>query len=376
MKAVRGALVLLAALAPALLAQTPGVPARGRVVHGTGAAARPVPGTRVVLHRIGREAQGPLDSALTDADGRFAFRFPADTASLYILTARFQGIEYFSDPLHTNPRTPDTAVVLTVYDTSTTAPVHTEARHIVISKPGADGTRTVVELIVIGNPGQETRVAPDSTSATWHELIPRGAIGFSAEDGDLSASAVDRNMDSVLVLAPLSPGQRQISIQYQLPGTLGLARFPFEERINGVNVLVEEPDARVSGGGLRLGDSVTVIQGRPFRRFSGTVNAGDVVEVRVPVPFRLSSRWLYALVGLLGAALLLALGRVLRGSRAAPAEPDGEISVDALLGRLAAMDERLAGLAAAAPERSALLAERQHAKDALAAALARTGRGV
>ena len=371
-------LALLMAAVPAALpvplrAQSPVIAAAGQVLRGPDAV--PLAGTTVVLHRIGREVQGPLDSMRTDAAGRFRFRFSADTASLYIVTARYQGIEYFSNPLATNPARSDSAIALQVFDTSSTQPVHTEARHIVIARPGDDGTRTVVELLVLNNPGDATRVARDSLGSTWHALIPLQAVGFSAEDGDLSAGAIDRNMDSVLVLAPLAPGERQITIQYHLPPNAGRLEYRFDEANNGVNVLVEEPDATVSGGTLAQTDSVSVIQGRPFRHFNGVVDSGDVVVVTVPTPFRLGAHWLIGLIALLGLALLA--GTLRAFGRAAPAPAvaasDARGTVDELLARIARIDEQLETLPDEGAERRALSAERSALKDQLAAALARRG---
>jgi hypothetical protein len=375
----RAALGLLAlALPVALAAQAPSVTARGQVVRGPAATA--MAGTMVVLHRIGRTGQGPMDSVRTDAAGHFLFRFPADTASLYILTARYEGIEYFSNPLATNPALPDTALALQVFDTSSTTPVHTEARHIVIAKPGDDGTRTVVEILVVSNPGDRTRVAADSLSSTWHALIPEQAIGFSAEDGDLSAGAVDRNLDSVLVLAPLAPGERQISIQYVMPAAVGTLTYRFDERINGINVLVEEPEATVTGGTLAQTDSVTFIQGRPFRHFNGVVDSGDVVVVKVPAPLRLARGWLIGLIALFGAALLAALVWALRGPRRGMSphgpQPGAPDAPEALLTRLAQLDDQLELLPAQAEaERTPLLEERARIKAQLAEALARSRGG-
>ncbi len=341
-----------------------------------GSQAEPLAGTMVVLHRIGRSVQGPLDSMATDRRGRFTFRFRPDSASLYIVTARYQGIEYFSNPVATTPATADTGLALQVFDTSASAPVHTEARHIVIAKPGADGTRTVVELIVVDNPGERTRVARDSQSSTWHALIPPQAAGFSAEDGDLSAGAVDRNRDSILVLAPLAPGERQISVQYHLPANAGHLVYPFDERVSGVNVLVEEPDATVRGGNLQPTDSVTVIQGRPFRHFNGVVDSGDVVLVTVPVPFRLARGWLVVPVALLAVAVIVTLVRVFRApappSVAAPDAPGAAAA--ALVGDLAALDDQLARLDLdAGAERARLQRRREELKRELAEALARSG---
>src|SRR5919112_5474935 len=114
----------LAVCPPALHAQELTV-ARGRAVIGDSA---PLIGARVLLHRVGRDIQGPVDSTRADDRGRFRFRFRPDTSALYLLSVRYGGIEYFSTPVHTNPGRPDTAIRLVACDTSSTAPVAVEAR--------------------------------------------------------------------------------------------------------------------------------------------------------------------------------------------------------------------------------------------------------
>ena len=61
-----------------------------------GSDSIPAARTNVVLHRIGRDVQGPIDSTLSDSRGAFHFRFSADTSAIFLLSARFAGIEYFS----------------------------------------------------------------------------------------------------------------------------------------------------------------------------------------------------------------------------------------------------------------------------------------
>src|SRR5215211_1839549 len=108
--------------------------AAGQVLRPRDSDTIPVPGTRVILHRVGRETQGPLDSVLADASGRFRFRFRPDTAAIYLLSARWGDVEYFSPPVHTNPARPDTTMRVVVYDTSSNAPIGIEARHIVVPR--------------------------------------------------------------------------------------------------------------------------------------------------------------------------------------------------------------------------------------------------
>ena len=64
-----------------------------------GADTVAVRGAAVVLHRVGRAAQGPVDTTVADAAGRFRLRFTPDTSAAWLLSARFAGIEYFSAPI-------------------------------------------------------------------------------------------------------------------------------------------------------------------------------------------------------------------------------------------------------------------------------------
>ena len=133
----------------------------------------PLPGVRVVLHRVGRAEQGPVDSTLADARGRFLFRFTADTTAIYLLSARHDGIAYFASPVHTNPERPDTAIELIVSDTSSRGRVTMAARHIVISAPDEHDARAVVEVIILHNGGATALTAGDSTLPTWAVRVPR-----------------------------------------------------------------------------------------------------------------------------------------------------------------------------------------------------------
>ncbi|MBA3496545.1 MAG: hypothetical protein H0T86_05520, partial [Gemmatimonadales bacterium] len=270
-------LAVFTVVPPSLAAQQAAL-AAGRVVVPRAADTIAVPGARVLLHRVGRSVQGPIDSTVADARGRFRFRFRADTAALYLLSARYGGIEYFSPPVHTNPERPDTAIRLLAYDTSSTTPVAVEARHIVVPRSGAGGARSVLDLIVLRNDGRLARVAPDSAHPSWTVTLPAGAGGMEVGESDLSPDAIVRQGDTVEVLAPLAPGQKQLSLEYAVVPRRGRIEFPVGSGGSPVNLLVEERDVRVSGGTLALADS-QVIEGRSFRRWTGQVPAGGAVTL-------------------------------------------------------------------------------------------------
>jgi hypothetical protein len=346
--------------------------AGGHVVIPRAADTVALPHARLVLHRVGRDTQGPIDSMVADGGGRFRFRFKADTSAIYLLSSRYDGIEYFSPPVHTNPARPDTAITLQVYDTSSTTPIAIEARHIVVPRPGADGSRSVLDLIVLRNDGLRARVAPDSAHPSWSLTLPPGSGEMQLGEGDLSPDAVARVGDTVLVLAPLAPGQKQFSIAYATVATRGQLVFPVGPAETPLNLLLEEPGARVSGRTLALADT-QVIEGRSFRRYSGRVPAGGAVRVTVPPgPAAAARRVLVGLVGGLVVVLCAAAVWLVRRSRrpaAAPAAGERD-ETTRLLDAIAMLDARYAGREAEVPadewqrytdQRAALKARLEHA---------------
>ena len=349
---------------PTVAAQT--ARAEGRVLRPD---STPVVGIRVVLHQVGRTVQGPLDSVPSDRGGRFRFAFRPDTSALYLLSARYNAIEYFSPPVHTNPSRPDTALRIVVYDTSSTAPISVEARHLVIARPGEDGSRNVLDLIVLQNAGNRTRIAPDTLLPSWSGAVPHGSIGLELGESDISPDAVTRRGDSVFVTAPLAPGEKQLTIQYLLPAGSQVLDLPFAQTVPMVNVLAEEKKATAGGGTLVLADS-QVLQGRSFRRWSGAIPAGSSLRVSLPGRER-APEWLLA--ALVASVVLVLSGGgwylMRRQSGTRPASPDD------LLDAVAALDARyLGGEARTSPQEwSFYTEERARLKRLLEASLA--GRG-
>jgi hypothetical protein len=340
--------------------------AEGRVLKPD---STPVTGIRVVLHQVGRTVQGPVDSVPTDRSGRFRFAFRADTNALYLLSARHDAIEYFSPPVHTNAGRPDTALRIVVYDTSTTAPISVEARHLVVARPGEDGSRNVLDLIVLQNVGKRTRIAPDTLRPSWSGVVPRGSLGLELGESDISPDAVTRRGDSVIVTAPLAPGEKQLTLQYLLPAGSRVLDLPFAQAVPMVNVLAEEKAAAVTGGTLVLADS-QVLQGRSFRRWSGAVPAGGSLRVVLPGRER-APEWLLA--ALVATVVLVLSGGgwylIKQQARVRPASPDE------LLEAVAALDARYLGREAetAPQEWSSYTEDRARLKRLLEASLA--GRG-
>src|SRR5262249_48112513 len=89
----------------------------GVVMRGEAKGPKPITGVRVVLHRVGPDKAGPLDSMLTDAGGKYHFRYvpSGSDEAIYFVSASYDGIAYFSVPLRDQATRGDDAQI-TVFD--------------------------------------------------------------------------------------------------------------------------------------------------------------------------------------------------------------------------------------------------------------------
>lgn len=305
----------------------------------------PLPGARIVLHSLTAAHQGPVDSVLADASGHFEFRVKPDTAALLLTSSRHDGIEYFSRPARAAAGQPDTGLVILVADTSSSAPVRLAGRYLMIGRPEQAGKRGALDLIVLQNRGDVTRVARDSTVPVWTMPLPKGIEDFTPGESEFSAAAVGHHGDSLTISAPLSPGDRQLMVTYTLPRGVKSVKVPFAAATDSVVFLLEEPTARVVTPGFVATDS-QVIETRTYHRWVGALPAAGAVEVKFLVPGEGGKEATLALAALLAAGLLV--GGVLllrRRSAGAPPVPLPALSPDpaALIDALARLDAQYAG---------------------------------
>lgn len=286
----------------------------GCVRHG-GAHGTPLAGQWAVLHEVRRGGGGPVDSVRTDARGRYVLRIPRlDSTAVYVVSAWYQDIAYFSNPVDT--RSGGRAIVdpLVVYDTSSSGPpIRLVRRLLTVARPKPDGTHDVLEILALENPGTTTRVAADTVRPTWVGALPRAAIQFQVGEGDLTAPAVARRGDSVAVFAPLPPGvPRQLSYAYVIPAGQERLELPIDQWTGELDLLLEDTAAAVAAPGLAaLGPQE--IEQRVFARYrTQALEPGAAVTITLPRGRFRAQALLPYLVGLVAAALIAGLVVALR----------------------------------------------------------------
>jgi len=291
----------------------------GRIVRPGSRSMVPVSGAWVVLHRVGPDKSGPLDSLRSDALGRYRFEYVRSGSenAIYFVSAMYGGIAYFTPPL-TERRIGGAAGEIAVFDTtSRRVPISIRGHHLVISAADAQAQRAVVEVFELSNDSSVTRVAASDTppGATWSTRVLPAASNFHVTQGDVASDAVTFSNGQVAVYAPLAPGVKQISFSYSVPASSFPLSLPVLARTDVYEVLIEEETGTVTGPNISETDPVTV-EARNFRRFLGSnVPENSVAVIDLPPAGEgraIDPRFMVALTLLIGGAMIFALARALR----------------------------------------------------------------
>ena len=324
----------LIALAPATAASQ-GFRATGRVGRVQTRDTLPLANQRVILHEVGRGGGAPIDSARTDARGQYALRSPrGDSTAVYFVSVQYGGVSYVSVPLREMKRQDLKVEPLVVYDTSSTAPaIRVEQRHLIVRAPDKDGSRHVLELIILRNLGTMTRIANDTIHPVWAAALPRHAAQFEVGESDVSDRAVVKRGDSIFVFAPVPPGDKQVIVQYVLPPSDDRLTMSLDQPMERLNVLVDDTLATLARGPL-VSVGYENMEGSRFARFAGEhTSAGDTVEVRFrPGPFSLARYW-WVIVALAGMAFAAGIRLAFRG------RPVPVVSAEGIAAEIVALDE-------------------------------------
>lgn len=347
----------------------------GKVVSPVGEKETPVPGLMVTVHRVGPDGAGPLDSVRTSADGSFrvSYRRSGSDEAVYFAAAVYKGIAYFSAPLHAGVTHGDEAEI-TVFDTtSKRIPFTIQGHHIVVSGPGPDGARKIVEVYELSNDTVVTVIGRDSASAVWSAPIAKGARRFQGGQGDIAPDALALRDGRVQLHASFGPGVKQLSYSYELPERAFPLEYTLEQQTGVLEVLLEEPSAQARSASLRSQGSATT-SGRTFKRFlaqgapAGEKLRIDIASTGLGARASVVTALAVLIVLAMGGAFALAMQRRRpRGAAVAPVVSPAE----SLIAAIASLDARYeAGELAMSAEEYA--AERARLKGDVAAALAAT----
>lgn len=278
----------------------------------------PVSGIWVVLHRVGPDSSGPVDSVRSDSRGRYSIKYvrTGSQDAIYFIAATYDGIAYFTPPLPEGRVSGENGAI-TVFDT-TSGPIPTSVRghHVVVSAVDENARRSVMEVYDLSNDTSVTRIATGDApeNATWRTHVTPGASDFRVSQGDISPAAVTFVNGDVNVFAPFAPGVKQLSFSYSLPAKAFPLKLPLEKETGVYEIMIEEKTGSVTGPHLKEVEPVTVDE-RNFRRFLASdmpENSVAVIDLPPPPGRSIDPRYLVAITLVLGGSMVVALARALR----------------------------------------------------------------
>lgn len=297
------ALLTLFAGAPRLVAQEPATAdIRGQVlVNG-----EPAAGATVVVHRVGPDASGPLDSLRSGRDGGFRFRLPRvpdpGSGEVFFASVEHGGINYFG-PLIQIAAQLDSIYVVRAFDSQPAPPggavLPVSARYILLEEVPDVGW-SATDLVHVAYQGERTLVSAPG-GATFVYPLPAGATNLEIGGNQMAPDAATLTEDGNLrITSAIPPGEREFVVRYHVPDPFLTLRFP--GNTTEAELLVKEPAPPMEVEGLQAAPPVEMEPGVHYRRYAG----GDLNDVTVVIrrgkgePL-LPTRWLAV-----GLALLLA----------------------------------------------------------------------
>jgi hypothetical protein len=259
----------------------------GRVVH-RGPSDRALARHWTYLHEFSGDSNRVLDSARTDAAGRYRLTVPrADTGARYVVATQYAEVDYFSEALRID-RARIAVDTIFVYDTTAVGAMTLRHRLVAVFRAeAASGRRAravVQEMVEVGNPGTRTRIATDTTNPVWTIRLPPGLGEWALAGGDVTADAVWFSGDTVKLFAPIWPGA-PLRASYRYTLATREIRVPVDQRTEELTVLVDDTTAAVEGEGagaslVPLGSRE--LEGRRFAAYrAGPVDAGGVIRVQL-----------------------------------------------------------------------------------------------
>jgi hypothetical protein len=263
-----------------------------------------------------------------------------------------------------------------VFDTTSgKLPLRVQGRHFVVAPGGGGRNHDVLEVYELSNDSSLTVVAPTDGRAIWTAIVPERASKFRVGEGDVSEGGLVMRDGLVHLFAPIAPGLKQLSFRYELPPDVFPLTVPITEPVGVLEIVADDPGARVSGAGLREMPPVQS-EGRTFKRFlSQDVPRNAVVRIELAAGGGAARGATVALLGAIfaataGGALALTIVRGRRRAASLRSAPGAESEV--LVRAIADLDARFEGEAApASATRAAYEAERRVLKERLREALAR-----
>src|SRR5690606_8926244 len=156
-------------------------------------------------------------------------------------------------------------------------PIRLSRRDVVLVAQAGGGWQ-VEEIVRLHNPNTLTLVSPGA-SPSLDLRIPKGVEAFEVGESEIPAEAVRRMEERILLLVPLTPGEREMFFRYQIPPSVSDAVVPLNNPADTFNLFIRQPSPRVEIVGLASTDMIQV-DGERFLRYAAVgLDAGSQISL-------------------------------------------------------------------------------------------------
>lgn len=268
----------------------------------------PLSGATVVLHRVGPETSGEIDSIQTVMDGSFEILLPhvpshSVDSEIFFASVQYRGLYYFG-PAITNAVQLDSTYMIQAYDTLTVPPGGADltllSRSLFLEKSNQGWTAT--DVFQLQQEEDRTLYSPEN-GVTWSYPLPSGTRNFEVGQADFAPEMIRMDGDRMKMSTPLPPGERYLMVRYDLPDNEFL--LPLPGRTDRLEILVREPGPPAEFPPLVAATPLELEPGNVYRRYAGDSLSDTQIQAAVaPEPWAFPAEWL----GLLLAVILVAAG--------------------------------------------------------------------
>lgn len=248
---------------------------------------QPLSGQEITLQRhLGEQTAAQL-RGVTDNTGRFSFvSLPIDSAH-YVVTTRYLGVDYMTEPLALQDSSATRDARLDVYNTTTRDDgILVEAHHLIIDVQPK--MLDITEILVFHNNGKETFVGTSDSLSGAKNGIRLSVPAANILQFQPMSSGIEEASQGPLYTLPMPPGPAQVVYTYSVDRHS--IKNLFSERVEydtgRVQVLITPSNLTVTGTGL-TNNGVRHMGEKDFLLLSNPngLPKGGVLEIRFPGTF-------------------------------------------------------------------------------------------
>jgi hypothetical protein len=249
----------------------------GRVRLGDG----PLAVGTVVLHHMGEQGAGEVDSTSVRPDGSFEIRLPSvpnpALGELYFASVRHSGVMYFGTAVATALQL-DSLYEIQAYDTLV-APadgmeVMLQARNVFL-EPNGDVWQATDVFQLFNEHDRTVVVRPGGR--VWSYPLPEAARDVMTGEGEFEPDVVTFEDGVFVVRAALPPGERLFVVRYVLDSPE--VTIPTPGGTQMFDLLVREPAPPLDIDVMQQVESIDLEAGQTFRRYSADNVTADAVRI-------------------------------------------------------------------------------------------------